>query len=194
MHFFSFVQCLGYLACVLGVAAFLQKSDVWLKGLLGVESLVYTIHFWLLDDPAAAFAALLSGIRSGLAIKTRSRIVAGIFLAVNLFMGIPLVHHWTGIFPIVGGLLGTVAMFCLQGLPMRLVLLSSTCCWLANNVAVGSIGGIVLETFNALANGVTIVRFISAQSAGHRADNTAEQGSGGNISAPRPLNRNVQED
>jgi hypothetical protein len=163
MQLFSLVQCLGYVACALGVAAFLQKSDARLKGLLAVESFVYTVHFWLLGDNPAAFIAFLSGIRSGLAIKTQSRMLGIVFLAVNLIMGVPMVHHWLAILPILGGVLGTVAMFFLQGLPMRLVLLTSTGCWLANNIAVGSIGGMVLESFNALANGFTIVRFVAAR-------------------------------
>lgn len=187
MQIFSLVQCLGYVACVLGVTAFLQKSDVRLKGLLAVESFVYTVHFWLLGDNAAAFIAFLSGIRSGLAIKTQSRVLGIVFLALNVIMGVPMMNHWLAILPILGGVLGTVAMFFVQGLSMRLVLLTSTCCWLANNIAVGSIGGMVLESFNALANGFTIVRFVAAQYATRAAGSAAERRSGQGVAGSRTV-------
>jgi len=108
---------------------------------------------------------LLSGVRSGVAIKTRSRVIAGVFLVINVVAGVALARQWIAFFPILGGVLGTVAMFLMQGLPMRLALLASTCCWLVNNIAAGSVGGIILESFNALANGVTMVRILAARRA-----------------------------
>jgi hypothetical protein len=190
MHLFSLVQCLGYVACILGVAAFLQKKDTRLKGLLAVESAVYTVHFWMLGNLPAALTAFLSGVRSGVAIKTRSRVVAGIFLVINVVAGVALAHHWIAFFPILGGVLGTVAMFLMQGLPMRLALLASTCCWLVNNIAAGSVGGIILESFNALANGVTILRFLAARRAAAAAGPGMKWGAGG-VAPTRPLDGSV---
>jgi hypothetical protein len=51
-------------------------------------------------------------------------------------------------------------MFTMDGVPLRLVLLSSTFLWLANNVVSGSIGGTMLELVIAVANGSTIIRML----------------------------------
>lgn len=164
MHFFSLVQCLGYLACILGVAAFLQKKDTRLKGLLAAESAAYAVHFWLLGSPTASLSAFLSGCRSGLAIKYRHWLLALVFVALNLGLGIPAAHRWTDLLPVFGSVLGSIAVLTMTGLPMRTLLLFSTLCWLTNNWLTGSVGGLVLEAFNALANGFTLVRLLSKPS------------------------------
>jgi hypothetical protein len=46
----------------------------------------------------------------------------------------------------------------MQGIPFRVVLLSSTLLWLANNIITGSIGGTVLEVANAAINIWTMIR------------------------------------
>ena len=49
MHFitkvFSPGQCIGYIAFILGVTAFLQKNDRRLKGFNAVQGLAYAAHF-----------------------------------------------------------------------------------------------------------------------------------------------------
>jgi hypothetical protein len=54
--------------------------------------------------------------------------------------------------------LGTLALFLLQGIPMRLMMLAGTALWVANNVIAGSIGGTALEVVIAVVNSVTIWR------------------------------------
>jgi len=161
MQFFSLVQCLGYVACALGVTAFLQKKDTRLKGFLAAECAVYTAHFWLLGNPPAALSAFLSGCRSGLAIKYRHWLMALVFVALNLGLGILFARRWTDVLPIMGGVLGSVALLTMTGTPMRVVLLISTLCWLGNNCLTGSVGGMLLESFNALANGFTLARLLT---------------------------------
>jgi hypothetical protein len=56
---------------------------------------------------------------------------------------------------------GAVAVFTMEGIPMRLVLLASTACWLANDVLAGSVGGTVPESI-AAASVTTIVRMTLA--------------------------------
>jgi hypothetical protein len=51
-----------------------------------------------------------------------------------------------------------VALFLLQGIPMRLLMLCGTSLWIANNVIAGSIGGTALEVVVAITNITTMVR------------------------------------
>ncbi len=171
MHARSPPQLLGYLALVLGVAGFLQRDDRRLKLLVAAECFVYVAHFALLGRPSASSSALVSGVRTGLSAWFRSAWLAAASIAVNLGLAVALGTGGTGWIPVVGSSLGAVAVFTMRGIPMRLVLLTSTACWLANNVLSGSIGGIVLESIIAAASVSTIVRMtLEARTAGAGAE------------------------
>lgn len=161
MELFSPAQCVGYLAFVLGVTAFLQKSDRRLKFLVGLECLAYTAHFSLLGNGSAATSAFVSAGRSFLAIRTRSPWLAALVVAVNVALGAAFASGGAGWIPVVGSCIGAVAVFTLDGVPMRLVLLASTALWLVNNVLSRSIGGTLLESLIAAASVSTILRMLA---------------------------------
>jgi hypothetical protein len=158
MDFLSPAQLVGYLAFLLGVTAFAQRIDWKLKTLIAVECLAYTVHFALLGNPTASFSAALSAVRMFASLKTRSPYLAVFFLATNLVLGVWLAHAWTAAFSIAAGCLGTVAAFFLTGIRLRGLLFLATLCWLANNIASGSIGGTLLESIIAVVNGATMWR------------------------------------
>lgn len=160
MHPFSLAQCIGYVSFVLGVSAFLQKSDRRLKGLNSCQSLVYAVHFALLGNSSAAASALLSGIRSFLSLKTRSPYLAAVFISINVALGFVFAKNTAGWLPVIGACLATLAMFFMRGVRMRLVLLVSTSLWLTNNILSGSIGGTLLESTIATINTITIIRLL----------------------------------
>ncbi len=158
MEFLSAAQIFGYLAFVLGVAGFLQKDDRRLKALVAGECLVYTVHFWMLGNLPASLSAFISSGRCLLALKTRSRRVAAVIVALNLVLGATFAKSNAAWFPVIASCLGTIAVFMLAGLAMRAVLLVCTLLWLTNNIISGSIGGTLLESVIAVANISTIVR------------------------------------
>ncbi len=155
-------QVLGYVALVLGVSGFLQRDDRRLKLLVAAESFVYVAHFALLGRPSASSSALVSGVRTALSAWFRSAWLAAASVAVNVALALWLGTHGTGWIPVFGSSLGAIAVLTMQGIPMRLVLLTSTACWLANNVLSRSIGGTVLETIIAAASITTMVRMTLA--------------------------------
>jgi len=160
VHFFSTAQCVGYVAFVLGVLAFLQKNDRRLKALNATESLVYSVHFTLLGNPPAAACALLSCFRSFSALKTRSPLLAAVIIVVNIGLGFVFAKTGAGWLPVIGSCFATVAIFFMRGIRMRLVLLFSTLCWLANNIVSGSIGGTLLELTITTVSIVTITQML----------------------------------
>lgn len=158
MQFFSPAQCIGYVAFVFGVTAFLQKDDRRLKLLIASECLAYTVHFRMLGNLPASLSAFVSSGRCLLALKTRSIVLAVLIIALNLALGVAYVTTNAGWLPVISSCLGTVAVFALEGLAMRLVLMVCTLLWLANNIITGSVGGTLLETTIALANLATMIR------------------------------------
>lgn len=158
MSLLSPAQLLGYVALVLGVAGFLQRDDRRLKVLVASESFAYVAHFALLGVPSAATSALVAGVRTLASAWYRSAWLAAASVAATVGLAAAVGTRGFGWVPVVGSSLGGVAVFTLRGIPMRLVLLVSTGCWLANNLHSGSIGGTVLETIIATASLSTIVR------------------------------------
>jgi hypothetical protein len=160
VQIFSAAQCVGYAAFVLGVSAFLQKSDRRLKTLNASESLAYAVHFTLLGNPSAAACSLLSSARSFLSLKTKSPLLAAAIVVLNVILGLVFAKSGAGWLPVIGACFATVAIFLMHGVRMRMMLLVSTLMWLANNILSGSIGGTLLEFTIATVNLVTIFRML----------------------------------
>lgn len=159
---FSSAQLAGYAAFILGITAFLQRDDRRLKRFLVAECAAYVVHFLLLGNPPAAGSAGVSGIRTWLSLRFRSKRLALFFTAVYLSLGATLVVSMTGWLPIVGACCATWGLLCMQGIRMRLMVLASTALWLANNMLSHSIGGTILEAFIAVASLITISRTLAA--------------------------------
>jgi Bacterial inner membrane protein len=162
MHAFSAAQCVGYAAFLLGVSAFLQKSDRRLKFLNGSQCVFYGAHFAMLANYPASASLVVSASRSFLSIKTRSLGLACVMLSANIAVGFLLSHSRAAWLPVIGGCAATLALFLLRGIPMRLLLLLSTLCWLSNNILSGSIGGTMLELTIATTNLWTMTRLFQA--------------------------------
>lgn len=155
---FSAAQCWGYLAFVLGVGSFLQTDDRRFKLFMAGECLAYIVHFALLGHPTAVASASMSTVRSLLSLRTRSKWVAAAVVAANLLFGLAVARQASDWLPLLASCLGTLALFLLQGIAMRLLMLCGTALWIANNVLAGSIGGSALELVVAVVNLSTILR------------------------------------
>ncbi|HEY4079952.1 MAG TPA: YgjV family protein [Burkholderiaceae bacterium] len=158
LDWFSPAQCVGYVAFVLGVGSFLQTDDRRFKLLMTGECLAYMLHFGLLGNPTALASSALSTLRSLLSLRTRSLWVAAAIIAANLTFGLTLAHRWSDWLPLCASCLGTLALFTLQGIRMRAVMLCGTALWIANNLIAGSIGGTALELVVAVVNTGTMLR------------------------------------
>lgn len=154
-------QLVGYVALVLGVAAFLQKCDTRLKVLIAAESIAYVVHFILLGNYPASGSALVSCLRNLTSIKSRAPVWIAVFIAINVTIGATFAKGFTGWLPITASCLATWAIFRMSGVAMRIVLLVCTLLWLANNILSGSVGGTVLEAIIAGVNLTTIIRLFA---------------------------------
>jgi len=163
IDWFSPAQCVGYVAFVLGVGCFLQSDDRRFKLFMAGECLAYIVHFSLLGNPTAVASTSVSLLRSLLALRTRSLWVVALVISLNVGLGLAFVRQPSDWLPLTASCLGTLALFLLQGIPMRLVMLCGTCLWIANNVIAGSIGGTALEVIVAGVNIATILRLRRVQ-------------------------------
>ena len=144
-YLFNPAQLFGYAAFVLGVMSFLQKDDRRFKLYMSAECLAYVVHFALLGNPTAVASSVISVSRSVLSLYTKAPWVAFSLVALNLVLGWHLVEVWWNWLPLLASCIGTLALFLLSGIRMRLTMLLGTGCWLVNNIFSGSIGGTALE-------------------------------------------------
>lgn len=155
-YFFNPAQLFGYAAFVLGVLSFLQKDDRRFKLYMSAECLAYVLHFALLGNPTAVASSVISVARSALSLYTKAPWVAFAMVALNLALGWSLVEQWWNWLPLLASCIGTLALFLLSGIRMRLTMLLGTGCWLVNNILSGSIGGTALELVILVTNLRTI--------------------------------------
>jgi hypothetical protein len=160
IDWFSPAQCVGYAAFVLGVASFMQKDDRRFKLFMAAECLAYIIHFTLLGRPTAVASSTMSLLRSVLALYTRSKWVALGVIVANLALGLAFATRASDWLPLGASCIGTLALFLMEGVRMRVAMLCGTVLWIVNNVIAGSVGGTALELVIAAVNLVTIRRML----------------------------------
>jgi hypothetical protein len=158
IDWFSPAQCVGYAAFVLGVASFMQKDDRRFKLFMAAECFAYIVHFALLGKPTAVASSTMSLLRSVLALYTRSAWVACFVIAANLALGITFATRASDWLPLGASCIGTLALFLMEGIRMRVAMLCGTGLWIANNIVAGSVGGTALEVVIAVVNLMTIRR------------------------------------
>ncbi|MFO1252026.1 MAG: YgjV family protein [Inhella sp.] len=151
-------QLLGYAALVFGVACFAQTDDRRFKLFMAAECAAYIGHFWLLGQPTAVASTTVSLLRSLASLRARSPALGLGFMALSAGLGLWLMQGWLSLLPIAASCIGSFALFFLQGLRMRALMLVGTLLWLLNNLLVGSIGGTALEAVLAATNAHTIWR------------------------------------
>lgn len=155
---FSVPQLFGYLAFVFGVGCFLQKRDLHFKVMMSLECLAYVIHFWLLGNLTAMASTAVSLGRSVVSIRTRSPWAGGFFICMSLAMGVLFYQGPFSVLPILAACCGTTALYWLDGIRMRALMMVGTLLWLLNNILSGSIGGTALELVIVFTNGYTMWR------------------------------------
>lgn len=155
---FSPAQLLGYAAFVFGVACFAQHDDRRFKLFMAAECAAYIGHFWLLGQATAVASTTVSLLRSLASLRARKPAVGLFFIALSAGLGVWLMQGPLSLLPIAASCIGTFALFFLDGLRMRALMLLGTLLWLLNNLLVGSIGGSLLEAVLALTNAHTIWR------------------------------------
>lgn len=159
----NLAQFFGMISFTLGVLCFYQRDDKRLKMMMLLLQLNNVLHFGLLGAWTASLSALIAVGRTGLALRTRSRRLAYLFIVLSVVLGLLVGDRWTDIFPILGTCMGTYALFCLSGIAMRLAFLLGACFWLTNNIIVGSLGGTLLEATLIAVNLNTIRRLYRAR-------------------------------
>lgn len=160
-------QLISLVGLALCIAGFASKRDDRLLVLLIGANIAFAVHFVLFSSWTAAALTLLIIVRIALA-RTfyGSWTVMGIMLLLSALAAALTWQSPVDFFPLTAAVLGTVGMFALRGIPMRIVLAGAALAWMLNNILIGSIGGTLTEGIILATNLVTIARLVRAQRRG----------------------------
>lgn len=152
-------QALSLVALAICILAFASKRDERLLALLISANVAFALHFVLFGSWVAAGLTSLIVVRILLVQRLKGSVPTMLaFLAAN---GAIAYLTWQGpldVLPLTAAILGTVGMFLLQGIPMRIFLAGAALAWTLNNLLIGSIGGTIAEALILGTNMVTIMR------------------------------------
>lgn len=146
MNAFLLSQMLAGISFLLDISAFhFQRRAITLTLLTGSTSLL-AIHFYLLDQHAAAGLMIIAACRYATAIITFHRWVMWGYMLGSLLCSIYLWQNLSSILPLMGSLLMTFASFQKRSGKLRGYTLCGSLCWLLNNVIVGSPVAVIMTS------------------------------------------------
>lgn len=149
-------QAIGGIAFLLGIWAFSQKNDLRFRYGMVAFCFIMAIHFMMMGAIIGAIGVTINGIRSFVSIKTQSKTIMWFFILLLFGMTLPKVSTLFELLPIIGSAVGTWALFSVQGIKMRSLILFNSSCWFIYNLWVGSIGGSLIEGTFIVANSIMI--------------------------------------
>jgi hypothetical protein len=157
------ISVLGFCFCLFG---FLQNDDDKLKIYVSVGALLISLHFFLLGAITGSFSAFVAATRYYFSSKRFVKYSHYIFLVyICVYSSIAYFTYNTYIdaFPVVAGVIGTISIFFLKSINMRVGIIITAALWLIHNIVKFSLGGIALETMNIIVNLFTIHKIIKAR-------------------------------
>jgi len=152
-------QLAGLVALAFCIAGFANRNDDRLMVLLISANVAFALMFAFFESWTAAALTVLVILRIALARRYQRnwKIMAGI-LAVNLLVAWVTWKTTTDVFPLTAAILGTIGMFMLRGIPLRIMLGLAALAWMLNNIVIGSVGGVLAEGMVLVTNIITIAR------------------------------------
>lgn len=157
-------QFFGLVSLALCVLAFASKQDDRLMVLLISANAAFALQFIFFESWTAAVLTVLVIARITLARRYpgNKTIMSGM-LAVSGVAAALTWQSWVDFTAIVAMVLGTVGMFLLRGISMRVLLGMAALAWMLSHALVGSVGGTLAEALVFVTNLITIYRLYRAR-------------------------------
>jgi hypothetical protein len=157
-------QLAGLVALVFCMAGFASKQDDRLLVLLISANVAFALQFVFFQSWTAAALTLLVIVRILLARRHQgNRLLMTLLLLANFMAAALTWQSWIDLLPLMAATLGTLGMFLLRGIPLRILLGMAAFCWLLNNLLIGSFGGSLAEGLILVTNAFTIWRLVKLQ-------------------------------
>lgn len=154
-------QVVGLISLALCIAAFASKRDDRLLLILIFANVAFAAQFLLLEAWVAGSIAGLIVLRIVLVRRfKRSRALMLAMVTATILVALATWEGPEDAVPLAAGLVGTYAMFMLDGLAMRGLLAVGAVCWMLANYLSGSLGALLAEGLVLVTNTATMVRIV----------------------------------
>lgn len=149
MDIYNYIGFIGYFIVALAV---FNKNDQVTKRLLIAACLFNATYFGFQELYISSGMNLVAALRIFLSLFYVTRKAAWLFIGIAI--ATPFVVPSTDYIAVIPAIMGTIAVYWLKGIPMRMVLLTGTCFWMLNNYIEGAWIGFFGEMF-ALTVGIS---------------------------------------
>ncbi|WP_117232785.1 YgjV family protein [Vibrio maerlii] len=154
----TFIQALGFVAFGFNILAASTVNDNRMKALICLSCLTFSLHYTLLGALVAGLNLFVNSFRAFISLKFKGIKVFWFFVLLQVALSAYVYTSPTDLLPAAASLVSCYALFCAEGLRMRIAFLICTLIWMINAYIVGSYGGILNDTFNATMLCITIFR------------------------------------
>lgn len=154
----TLIQALGFIAFGINIMAASTVNDNRMRALICCSCLIFSLHFTLLGALVAGLNLFVNSFRALISLKYKGIKVFYAFVTLQLAMSAYFYSTPTDLLPAVASLASCYALFCAEGMRMRIAFLICTLIWMVNAFVVGSYGGILNDMFNATMLSITIFR------------------------------------
>ncbi|GAB2720594.1 YgjV family protein [Halomonas garicola] len=152
-------QFFGLVALILSVLAFSSRQDDRLMVLMLSANVAFALQFAMFQSWTAAALSLLVLARIELARRyPRSKAAMAAVLTASIVAAVLTWQSLADLPAVAAMVLGTVSMFLLRGIPMRVFLGLGAVAWTLSHLIVGSVGGALAEMMIIVTNAVTVYR------------------------------------
>lgn len=151
-------QFFGLVALVICLVAFASKHDDRLLVLLISANVAFALQFVFFESWTAAALTVLVILRIVLARRYLGSkpVMAGVLVVSGIAAWFTW-QSWIDVLPLTAMVLGTLGMFLLRGIAMRVFLGLAALAWMLNNLLIGTIGGTLAEALIVITNIITII-------------------------------------
>ena len=162
-------QALGVVAFLASLIGYLSPHDRRLKVMMTAGIGLLAIQFVLFGSWLVAVSLLVNASRTWLSIHRKGLRWFIPVAAIQLALGLALAKQPFDALPILGSIVGSYGLLCLQGIGLRVAMLITTALWFGNNIIWWSIGGMLLDGLNASAHlrAIYLLRRLRLKSSGN---------------------------
>lgn len=159
-------QIVSLMALAFCIVGFASRRDDRLFVCLIFANIAFALQFALFRSWVAAAVSALIVLRVVLVRRYKGNsLMMALMLVATVVVAALNWHRWLDLAALTAGALGTVGMFMLEGIAMRLVLAAAAFCWVVNNALISSIGGTLAESLICVTNAITICRLARERAA-----------------------------
>jgi len=156
-----FTQITGFMGMAVILTAYFQKDDKTVKKLMLLSSLFWGTHFYLLGVYSGLAATIIWVFRLLLSMKYQKNVYAfSSIVIITLITAFFTVDSVFSLLPILTSLNGAYSFFFLEKIKLRLAMLANSATWLIYHFSIGSISGMINESFTQIILIMTVYRMM----------------------------------